>query len=259
MNKANVLLIISILLTPFRLFANSTPLLINDIKWPPFFFPTLEKGKIGFGKELLNHCIDKANYKLVYKNLPVKRTHVYMASGELDVSIYSYKKDRESFVSYGKETLFSTNYGFASKQGTNVSINQLSDLNRYKIGHLAGLSHTKGIMEIINRKEKIGQVTTGFDLDSMFGQMLTTHQRFQVMPNSIETFLWRSKQLGVREQIVIHDYIAKQKQYFVTVSKSSQHIKDPQAFLAKMDTCIRQLKITKKYKTIASKYGLIQS
>lgn len=257
----------------FLIFSNSSPaaeatfnsghnepstniLFLNDIKWPPFFFPKLEKGKAGFGKEILNRCLATLNYQQQFKTLPIKRTHLYMSTGELDISVYSYKKSREAFVIYGKEPIFITEYGFASKKSDNLTINQLSDVTRYTIGHLAGLAHTPELTQIIEQKKRRNEVSIGHDIDSMFGQMLAQPQRFQVMANSKETLLWRSTQLGLAEQVTVHELTIKSKPYFVTVSRESKNIPNHEQFLAQMDGCIMMLKSAGEYQTIANGYGL---
>ena len=229
---------------------------LNDIKWPPYFFPKLEQENLGIAKDLLNTCLSSLDYKINYKSLPIKRSLLYMQSGELDVTIYSYKQSREAFVVYGKEPLFITKYGFVSLVNDKVEINQLSDLYKYQFGNLAGLSHTPEITEIVEELRKSDQVSDGYDLDAMFGQLLAKPQRFQVMANSISTFNWRAKQLGIGDKIKVHSYIAAVKPYYVTVAKSSANIKDIPAFLSKVDDCLIQLKENGEYQKILAKYGL---
>lgn len=232
------------------------PLFINDVEWPPFFFSDIENGKVGLGKELLNYCINNSSYTLHYKTLPIKRTHTYMQSGELDISVYSYKKERESFVHYGKEPIFFTNYGFASKASDNISIQSMADVKQYHFGHLAGLAHTKELMKIIEGKKALNQVSVAYDIDALFFQLLAKPQRFQIMANALETFQWRAKQLNISEEIKIHDYILARKPYFVTVSKTSKNIKDPAKFLTQFDHCLSRLKQSNTYNNMTNKYGL---
>jgi len=250
-------LILTLLLLQLSLSTSAKNVLfINDIKWPPFFFPNVENGNIGLGKEILSLCSNKSSYLVQYKVLPIKRTHLYMESGELDISVYSYKKERESFVHYGKEPIFYTNYGFVSKRSDNIEINSLDDIKHYNFGHLAGLSHTPDLMVLLNKKEKLNQVSIGYDIDAMFGQLLAKPQRFQIMANSIETFAWRAKQLNISDKIKIHDFILKRKPYFITVSKTSKNIKKPLQFLEETDRCIKELKSTDSYLQLTNLYGL---
>ena len=255
-------LVVFCLLIPTLSFADElaspspTAININDIKWPPFFFPNLENSHQGLGKELLAQCVNNEQFKLNYLILPVKRTHLYMKSGQLDVAVYSHRKSREQFVIYDKEPLFLSEYGFVSVKNQDVEINKIDDLYNYQFGNLSGLSHTPDILKIIEEKRLHDEVTEGFDIDAMFGQMLTSPPRFQVMANSKETFKWRAKQLGITDQVYVHPITVTTKAYYLTVSKKGTSIKDKQAFLDSVDECIKQFKATTNYKTMASKYGL---
>ncbi|AGH43458.1 hypothetical protein C427_1349 [Paraglaciecola psychrophila 170] len=46
----------------------------------------------GLGKDVLNECVPKKNFIIKHIKLPVKRTHLYMQSGELDISLCNFKK-----------------------------------------------------------------------------------------------------------------------------------------------------------------------
>lgn len=237
---------------------NVTQIYVNDLKWPPFFFPALEGDYTGFGRDVINTCLAKMNYEAQLIPLPLKRIQLYMESGDIDVTTFSYKLEREKFLHYGNEPLFITQYGFASKKSDGIDIQSLDDIKKYTLGHLAGLAHTPEILKIIENKKQTNEVSIGYDIDSMYGQMLTKAQRFQVMINSKETLIWRAKQLNVLEQIKVHDYVVKEKPYFVTVSKKSKHIQDGRKFLDKIDKCIIELKESGKYQELAAPYGLYQ-
>ncbi|MFD2168361.1 substrate-binding periplasmic protein [Thalassotalea euphylliae] len=241
--------------TGFSAASFATALNLNDIKWPPYFFPRLEQATPGLAKEILDICITKQGYDINYKSLPIKRTHVYMLSGELDISVYSHKPEREKFVAYGKEPLFTSEYGFASRADDKVEINSLRDLYKYRFGNLAGLSHTPELASIIEDKRANGQVNDGYDIDAMFGQLLATPQRFEVMANSTATFYWRAEQLGISDKVKIHDFVVAVKPYYLTISRSSPNIDNIQQFLDKFDQCLLDLKSSGQYQQILGKYG----
>jgi polar amino acid transport system substrate-binding protein len=234
-------------------------IILNDIDWPPYLFPNANKQHMGIGKEIFNQCLDSTEYKIYYEQLPIKRTHLFMQSGQLDISLYSYKKEREEFVIYGKVPIFNSENGFAVRADSNIQINTLVDLRPYIIGHLAGLTHTPELLKIINRKRKLAEVTEGHSIDSMFAQLLSNTPRFDIMPNSKDTFYWRAKTLGVSDKIRVLDYTIANKDYFVTVSKFSKNINDIPLFLDQMDACIRQLHKNGKYLEIAQHYGRKQA
>jgi polar amino acid transport system substrate-binding protein len=234
----------------------SNTLILNDIDWPPYLFPESKNNISGLAKDVLNECLPKKHFKLKYIKLPVKRTHLYMQSGELDISLYSLKKEREEFVVYSKVPVFTSEYGFAVRADSNIEIRKIEDLKKLTIGHLAGLSHTPEISKIIEKKRLNGQLSEGQSIDAMFAQLLSSTPRFDIMPNSKQTFLWRAKSLGVADKVKVLDFTVAYKDYFVTVSKNSKNISDISSFLADLDQCITQMHDDGRYVAILRKYGL---
>jgi polar amino acid transport system substrate-binding protein len=237
--------------------ANQPILNINDVNWPPYFF--IENPghthKLGIAKEILNHCIAKSGYKTNYIGLPIKRTHYYMESGILDITVYSYKKDREKILKYSSEPIFSSEYGFLVKADSKIVIDKVSDVLPYQLGHLAGLTYTPEYMNIINEKMALKEVTTGQSLEAMFNQLLAPQPRFELMADSKATFHWYAQEAGLSDKIKVLDFTLKNKNYFITVSKKSENISDIQAFINDTDHCIKALKQNGDYQTILEKYG----
>ncbi|WP_076419075.1 transporter substrate-binding domain-containing protein [Colwellia sp. UCD-KL20] len=257
MNKTYLTFFLGLLtLTPLTIQADTSPINLNDVKWPPFFFSNHEKGKMGLGKEILTTCISELNYEVHLKFLPIKRTHYYMKSGDIDISVYSYNKNRKNFVYYGNEPIFTSQYGLVTKRSDNIKIEKLDDIKPYIFGHLDGLTHTKEIRNILKIKQEQEQISKGYDIDAMFKQLLATPQRFQIMANSKETLKWRAKQLGITKQIKIHNLNVQEKAYYVTISKFSKNIRHPKLFLTRIDRCIQKLKETGQYQKMAQIYGL---
>lgn len=254
MNNVKNIFIIIFCYFSFTAHAQST-VIINDVAWPPYFFIGNKAVREGIAKELLNICIQQAGYKTEFRRLPIKRTHLYMEHGDIDVTIYSYQKPREKFLVYAKESLFSSEYGFMVRADSDIKITNLTDLAPYKIGHLAGLSYTPELMKIIKTKAKNKQLTTGYSLTAMFSQLLAPTPRFDIMADSKITFYWQAKTLGVSDKIKVLDFTIKKKNYFITVSKKSKNIADPQVFLAKTDQCLKELKSNGQYKTLLASYG----
>lgn len=235
------------------------PLLVNDNEWPPYFFSPSQTYNdieyIGIAKELLNACILPSEYQINYRKLPIKRTHVYMQSGQLDLAVYSYKAEREQYVVYGKEPIFTSEYGFAVKSGSNISISSLDDLSPLIIGNLAGLAYTKELRDIIEHKRVFNQVVDSYSIAALFGQLLATPARIQIIPESKETLFWQTQVMNLQDEIDILDYQIKAKQYFVTLSKNSKHVKDDTTFLSDIDNCLKAAKNSGLYQSIVSKYG----
>ncbi|WP_182243827.1 ABC transporter substrate-binding protein [Colwellia sp. BRX8-7] len=250
-------IILFLLLACFKVSASMrVPLILNDIDWPPFFLNNEEESLKGVAKDILEKCVDNKVYQQKFIKLPVKRTHVYMQSGEIDISIYSYNKFRKDFVIYSKEPMFTSDYGFVVSAESSIEINELNDLSPYVIGHLSGLSHTPEIMQIIKDKRLKKQVFDGYNVDAMFKQLLAEKPRFDIMINSKETFYWRANVLNIKSKVRVLDYNIKVKNYFLTVSKASKNIENKEQFLNNFDACLVKIKEQGQYKEILAKYGL---
>jgi len=248
------LLLLSLWSVTSLLYANT--LNLNDIDWPPYLFPESNNQLPGLGKDVLNECLPKKHFRLRFNKLPVKRTHRFMQSGELDISLYSYKKEREAFVVYGKVPIFTTEYGFAMRADSDINIEKLEDLQPLMVGHLAGLTHTPELLAIIEQKRLVGEISEGHSIDAMFAQLLSSTPRFDIMPNTKQTFYWRAKSLGVSDKIKVSDFTVAQKDYFVSVSKSTTNISDISSFLNNFDNCITQMHVDGRYAALLRKYGL---
>jgi polar amino acid transport system substrate-binding protein len=231
-------------------------IIINDVNWPPYFIIDAEKGRAGLAKEIINSCLQRIGYQAKYHELPIKRPHHFMEAGEIDITVYSYKAEREKILYYGKEVLFNSEYGFMVKANSEIKIDDLADLEPYVIGHLAGLSYTPELKKIIDDKAKVDEVVIGFTLEAMFAQLIADIPRFEIMANSKSTLFWEAKKLGVSDKIKVLDYKIKNKAYYITVSKHSKNIKSPKEFIAKIDTCLRDIKQNGEYKAIFSRYGI---
>lgn len=223
---------------------------LNQVFWPPFFINT-KSGPEGFAANLLQRCIDPTQYRLKYLQLPIKRTHYYMQTGELDLTVYSYKAQREQDVWYGTEPLFITEYGFAVRADSTVEVRQLADLRPLKFGQLAGLSHTPELMRLIEEKRSTHMLVEGYNLDKMFDLMLQDPPRFDIMANSKETFVFAAAERKLTDKIKVLDFTVEYRPYYVTVSKQSKHIPDPRGFIEQVDHCINRLKQTGEYQKMA--------
>ena len=121
----------------------------ND--WPPYFFAGKSNGVEGFAKELLKMFIPERGYTCNFTFYPVKRMYSYMEKGKLDIALFSYKKERESFLVYGKEPLFTSGYRPVVLTGSDIKIRSLTDFDTLRIGHLAGLKYSRSFLEYVEK------------------------------------------------------------------------------------------------------------
>lgn len=238
--------------------AMTDTLQLNDIDWPPYFFPEQQALLPGIGKTVLTHCVRQLGYTFRYNNLPIKRTHFYMQTGELDITVYSYQPEREDAVVFGKEPLFISSYGFAVAAASGINISNLDALSALTFGHLAGLAHTPQLNQQLQIMRRTHQVVESYDLNTTLQQLISTPARIDITANSRETLAWRIKTLGLSEKIRVLDYELAHKAYFIAVSKNSSVIREPQQFVAQFDACLLQLKQSGQYRRIAAEYGLLE-
>ena len=240
---------------------NKTEIQVNQTNWPPYLFSPVkvveQQTYYGLARDIIDYCLAQQNQTASYLALPIKRTHLYMQNGQLDLAIYSYKKERAQFVVYGREPIFTSEYGFAVRKNSDIKIADLSDLDSYRFGHLAGLAHTPALSKVIALKREHNQVVDGYSVKALFGQLLAKPSRIDILANSKETLLWQIKALGLQDKIKVLDYTISQKNYFLTVSKLSNTIKKPEAFLAQIDSCLKTMKQNGKYSDFLAYYGLI--
>jgi polar amino acid transport system substrate-binding protein len=239
----------------FLLRANQK-VIINDVHWPPYFMINAQEEGIGLAKDVINLCLQRIGHQATFHELPVKRTHHFMEMGEIDITVYSYKEEREKILHYGKEVLFNSEYGFMVRANSDIKIDRLADLSPYIMGHLAGLSYTPELKKIIDDKIETEEVVIGYSLKAMFAQLLADLPRFEIMADSKHTFYWETQKLGISDKVKVLDYSIKNKAYYVTVSKQSINIKEPQKFLDKIDACLRDIKQNGTYDKILTRYGI---
>ncbi len=234
----------------------SETLIINDVDWPPYFISEETAQLKGIGKELLELCLTEAGYQFKFTILPIKRTHNYMKTGKIDLCVYSYKKEREKYLHYSKEPLFSSQYRFLVKSDSDIRIQSLKDLNTLIFGHLNGLTYTPELLQIIEEKEKKGTVSHSNSLESLILQLTANPKRFDITANSMETFLWKAKQMNVLDKVKVLDFDIKTKNYYITISQKSKSIHDKKNFMEQIDKRIRQMKSDGRYSEILLKYGI---
>ena len=110
-------------------------------------------------------------------------------------------------------------------------------------------------MAIIDSKKASKQAVPTYSWSSIFAKLLTHKPHFDIVADAKTTLFWQAKLLGVSDQIKILPTPIKKKNYYLTASKQSKNIRNPQAFLHKADRCLKRLKYSGKYQEILKKYG----
>ncbi|MDQ3234557.1 MAG: transporter substrate-binding domain-containing protein [Pseudobdellovibrionaceae bacterium] len=110
--------------------APQVPIRINDATWPPYFYQDRPLGsKAGIAKDIIDICLGKMKRKYEYVQLPIERMQHLMQSGEIDINFFSYKKERETFVIFGKELAFASGYRPVVKKDSRITIRSIADFD----------------------------------------------------------------------------------------------------------------------------------
>lgn len=229
---------------------------VNAVDWPPFFMDQKQTGQVGFARELLQVCIQQTGFEIRYMHLPIKRTHQYMQSGELDLAIYSYKPERDDFVWYSAKPMFESAIGVAARQDFIQPLLQEADLEPWRIGYLAGLGLTPTLAILLAGKKRKAQAVEDYSMQSLFDQLIASPARIDLVINSKEALLWFSQKTPYQGKVKVLDFALAPKAYFLTVSKFSKRIQNPQQFLQQFDACLGQIQQNGQYGNLLKSYQL---
>ena len=227
---------------------------INDNDWPPYFFGGKEGSPKGLGKELLHHCLLSNGYDFTFSFYPINRMHKYMASGILDINVYSYKPERGGYLLYNSEPLFTAGYRPVVRVNEKRKIQHLADFDPLLLGHLHGLRYSDEFYQYVMAREERGELVTASDSNTLL--TLLNHNRIDVFVSITESVRWTAKSMGLINKIKLLDYDVKTAEYFVTISKQSPRIKDKVEFLNSIDACLVAIKQNGLYNEIVERYKL---
>jgi hypothetical protein len=237
--------------------ASGGQVVVNDVEWEPYFFASKKDSPPGFAKEMLIYCLDRTivskNYKFFVS--PIKRTHNMAERGNLDIVVYSKNEKREKFLHYNTEPLFNVSYRpFVKTESKDITISKVSDLDKYTIGHIDGISLNKELREYLKSRDKsLPSVDTSEK--QLFNIRKIIKGRFQVGIENYHSAMWVAHKMKLSDQIKALPFEFFRKNYYLTVSKKSKNISEPKKFLKSFDSCLIELKKTSTFTKMLSRYG----
>lgn len=233
------------------------PLLVNAVDWPPFFIRKSSAGLPGFAREILDYCLPKTGYVARYEWLPVKRTYQYMQQGKLDLAVYSKKTERESYIRYGSLPMFTSEVGFAVRSDFKPDGRELADVKPFRFGYLAGLALTPELNELLEQKRAAGRAAVEvFQLTDLFAKLLQQPAPVDVVVNSKETLNWLIFDLGIQHQAKVLPYAVGRKSYYLTLSRKSANVTDPEKFFQQFDACLSDFQKQAAFNSLLRRYQL---
>lgn len=238
--------------------ANSVRLLqANAVDWPPFYVRGTGREVTGLAADLLQRCLESEQVAIKYQWLPIKRTFQYMAQGKLDIAVYSYKPERETSLWYGKEPIFSSGMAAVVRHDFPEHGSSFEVLAHARIGYLAGVALPSELQAMLDLQQQRGiRPVELYQLDALTDALQQQPASVDAVINTEETLRWLIHKKGLQQQLKVLPWTLAQKQYYVTVSKNSTNIAQPQQFLAEVDACLQQLKANGQYQHILERHGL---
>lgn len=231
-----------------------TILNISDSDWPPYFLDRSVAPGGGFARELLDTCLGEAGYELRYRPVSIERSYEGLRTGVVDLHIFSLRPDREAFLAFGAEPLFRDAYQPIVLTSRTPAITKVSDFDGLRLGHLEGLRYDDDFLTYVRDRRNAGTVRVANSNEELLE--LLVDGEIDVFVNLTSTARWLARQRGVAERIRVEPLVIKASDYFLTASKSSRRIKQPEALLAAADRCIQAMKADGRYRELARRYGL---
>lgn len=236
--------------TPLGAAAAARPSLnLSDHPWPPYY---MEEG--GFAKNLLEICIDEAGYEPKFARVSIQQMYEGMRNGVIDAHVFSRRSDRESFLHFGRETLFRDSYRPATLATRQLRIEKLADFGGLRLGHLEGLRYDDEFLAYVQERRTNGQLEVVGSNDELVDALLAG--TIDVFVNPVSTTRWIARERHAEDRITIQPYIVKSSDYYLTVSKTSRRVRDPAALLSAVDSCLAAAKADGRWAALATRYGI---
>ena len=233
------------------LFAQKVDLYTEE--FPPFNYS--EKGKIvGVSTEIVEAVMKKAGIEHSIKSLPWARTYK-MSQAKENSFIYSISRraKREGLFQWVGIITPATQSIFALSNRTDVRINALEDLNKYKVGTTVEDSRETYLASKGFDVEKFQRVAG--DSAYVLNYKKLKKKRIDVMPMPDAVMSHISKQQGDNPSSVLKKVFPlkeiSQGGYYLAASLST-----PKVTVEKVRVALESFKKTNEYKMILKKWGL---
>jgi polar amino acid transport system substrate-binding protein len=228
------------------------PLVINDPEWPPYFFAGRPDHPPGLMKEILTQCLTRMKIPFEFKFQPIERMQVGMEQGTVDFNLFSYKKEREKVVQFGKDVMLTSRYVPIARADSDVAIKNINDFDRYRLGHTIGLRYSQEFYDYI-LKRKAAQ-TLDESSKEEFNIRKLVAKRIDIFVSTDSTILYVARRIGLIDKIKILDFDVQKADYFIAISKKSPRIPDRTVFITQLEGCIRDMRKSGESCEIYKKY-----
>jgi polar amino acid transport system substrate-binding protein len=230
------------------------PIEINFPDFPPYYFKDPQGRRQGITAETLTRCLNAIKRPFIFVDLPIERMQISMQEGFIDIHTYSYSAARESFVDFGHQELFRTQYQPFVRADSGIRITSLADFDGLRLGHIIGLRYSPTFMKYVEERRKARTVDEAASTEQNLRKLMAG--RIDTFVNAVEPAMYAAQRLGLQDQIKVLDWVAHDGHYFTAVSKKSRRIPDRRQFLKELDSCLAQLKKDGSFCAIYRDHGL---
>lgn len=229
-------------------------IVVEDTDWRPWTFGGAEDHPPGFAKEVLDRCLRSVGHKPRYLDYPVVRLYEALENGDLDLHVMSRQPERERYVVYGEEPLFTARYRPIVRVDEPVRIRELGDLDSLRLGHVRGLRYSDEYLEYLEARLAAGTADETVSNESILRMLVAG--RIDAFVNQAATSRWFAHQLGLADRIRIEEFDIRTSDYFLVVSRRTTAVDDPAALVAELDECIAALKLAPAWGELRRKYAI---
>ncbi|HYX35981.1 MAG TPA: transporter substrate-binding domain-containing protein [Oligoflexus sp.] len=216
------------------------PLIINDPEWPPYFFAGRPDYPPGIMKEILTQCFTRMKMPFEFKFQPIERMQVGMEQGTVDFNLFSYKKEREKVVEFGKEVMLTSAYVPIVRADSDITIKSISDFDRYRLGHTIGLRYSKEFYDYILKRKAAQNLDESSKEE--FNIRKLDARRIDIFVSTDSTIVDVARQIGLISKIKLLDFNIQKADYFIAISRKSPRIPDRTVFIHQLEDCIRGMR-----------------
>lgn len=223
---------------------------------PPLSYE--ENGVIkGFFSDVFREAARRAGFEVSLALYPVKRLEAYSQTGEIDgVAALLHTKEREQYLIYSQMPIMVSRGRVFVKKGREFPFSAISDLKGKKIGIIAGWA-----MNNAELTQALREGTLQAEAVALHDQNLKKLMAGRVdCIIGTENLTWyHAHKLGIAENLVaLHRPVAEYS-VFVGVSQFTKNIRDPEAFLKKIDAALREIQSDGTYENFERQYKVTSS
>ena len=223
----------------------------SSTDWPPYFVDDR-----GFARELLQTCLPAGGFTPRFSPVSVSQMFPALQSGVVDGHVMSRTADRERYVEFGEEPLFRDSYHPIVRRGSGIRVASLRDLDKLRLGHLAGIRYSPEYLEYVRKRGEAGKLVEAKSNEEILRLLLDG--KIDVVVSLASSTRWLASRWNARDKIEVLPLEIKTSDYFLSLSRTSKRVagQDRGRLLDAFDACVAGLKRDGRYERLLEQYDL---